>query len=65
MADHDGSRAPARTSDRDAPALKIDTECPSCHRRPAVVFYAVYAVGDPKDARLVCLECCPKVRQDS
>ena len=57
--------APARTIDRDPPALKFAPECPSCHRRPAVVFYAVYAVGDPADAKLVCLECCPKVRPDS
>jgi hypothetical protein len=65
MADHITNRAPARKSDHDAPALKIEAECPACHRRPAVVFYAVYAVGDPKDAKLVCLECCPKTRQDS
>ena len=61
----DRNGAPARTSDRDAPALKINPECPSCHRRPAVVFYAVYAVGPRRDAPLVCLECCPKVRPDA
>lgn len=63
--DHNGNRAPARTSDAALPVLKTSPECPSCRRRPAFVFYAVYAVGYPKDAKLVCLECCPKVRQDS
>ena len=56
---------PARASARTAPALRIEAECPSCHRRPAAVFYAVYACDDPKDARLVCLACCPQVPADS
>ena len=57
--------APVRTSDRTAPTLQATVECPSCHRRPAVVVYAVYATDNPKDARLVCLACCPKVRPDA
>jgi hypothetical protein len=52
---------PVPTSDRPAPALKASAECPSCHRRPAVVFYAVYAVENPKSAPLVCLACCPRL----
>ena len=52
--------AQVRLPDHEKPALKLDTECPSCRRRPAVVFHAAHITGNRKDARLVCLSCCPK-----
>jgi hypothetical protein len=53
----------ARLTQR-AAGLKTSQECPSCHHRRAVVFYPVNDGKAQTDARLVCLDCCPRVRQD-
>jgi hypothetical protein len=56
--------APVRAPTPIAPALKVRAECPSCHHPEAVVFYAVYASEPRRNARLVCLACCPRVPTD-
>ena len=46
--------------DPDPPVVRVSTRCPSCGRAPAVVFPDLRPGVAPKDAPLVCLECCPK-----
>ena len=43
-----------------APAVRLSPTCPNCGRTPAVVFPALCAGENGKDAPLVCLACCPK-----
>jgi hypothetical protein len=50
--------APANAGDR-TPAVK-SAKCPTCGRQAAVLFYPVHDNGPSADARLACLECCPK-----
>ena len=39
--------------------------CPTCGREAAVVFYAVHDTGPAAQARLVCLECCPRPEDET
>ena len=50
---------PERAADP-TPAIRPSPVCPSCGRSPAVVFPDLRAGTAAGEARMVCLECCPK-----
>jgi hypothetical protein len=57
--------APPRRAEADrpadpTPAIRASSVCPNCGRSPAVVFPDLRTRAAAGEARLVCLECCPK-----
>jgi len=46
--------------EKEESALRTDKTCPNCGRESAVVFPLIQDAVEPSEAKIVCLNCCPK-----